>query len=547
MKKYTLFLPLLLLMKSAMAQLPFSVMDSIDGNNINAAILVHGDMFRDPVHNSTGWTNPAYYTEKPEGAAALWMSAYDDAGQLHVSAQTYRQNGNDYWPGPLDASGALDYATSEQWAKIWKVRRSDVAVHLSNIMHHTGNTPEAILTWPAKGNAYAAGKDGVPLTITEDMAPFVDVNGDGTYQPLKGDYPDIKGEQTLFWVFSDNGPAHNQSNGESLGIEVHAMAYAFKRNTLVDDIIYIDYSFVNKSSANYHDMRVALWNDATISYPGIEYIGFDSSWRLGINYKDYNPDGGTAGTPTNSYKLVNAALGITMVRCPGDRNGNYIPAGSFMPVRNDPSVFGLPAGTQEYNNYMHSRFRNGMHLRYNADTPYMLISGEERNYVYPDDPSVVGGWNECRLGLNSGDRMYVLSSGDFTLNIGATERLVIAVVADTLFGSCPAITSFERMRTLADTAWNIYRQAVSVRDVSPPLQWLTVHPVPATQSVSIVMPVIPVSGSVLSVYNALGQRVLQQPAGRSATTLDIGTWPTGYYTVVVTGEEYIYRGRLIKQ
>ena len=31
-------------------------------------------------------------------------------GNLHVAAQTYRQNGNDFWPGPLDASGNLDRA-----------------------------------------------------------------------------------------------------------------------------------------------------------------------------------------------------------------------------------------------------------------------------------------------------------------------------------------------------------------------------------------------------------------------------------------------------
>jgi len=524
MRKYTLFLPLLLLMKTAMAQLPFFVMDSIDANRINAAVLVHGDMWWNPATGRPECEFPAASGKHIGFASALWMSAYDDAGQLHVAAQTYRQNGSDFWPGPLDASGALDYATSGKWAKIWKVRRSDVALHLSNIMHHTGNTPEAILTWPAKGNAYAAGKDGVPLTITEDMAPFVDVNGDGTYQPLKGDYPDIKGEQTLFWVFSDNGATHGQTKAIPLKVQVHALAYAYKRNTLIDYVVYHDYTVINKSGRDYENMRVGIWDDVDLGYYLDDFVGFDSARRMAVSYNGTNNDGGVAGHPINSYSSTPPAVGLTWVRLPGDAAGSYVPAGSFTWFNNDPSIIGNPVVDTEYNHYLRGRMRNGTKIMLGA--------------------SVLA---ECTSGNNPGDRRFVLTSSDFNLSAGSRERLVVAMVVDSLAGGCPAITDISGLQEVADTAWQHWQQAVSVRDVSSPLRWLTVHPVPATQSVSIVMPVTPVSGSVLSVYNALGQRLVQQPAGRTAITLDINTWPAGYYTVVVTGGEYIYRGRLIKQ
>jgi hypothetical protein len=34
----------------------------------------------------------------------LWIGGIDDGGQLRLSAQTYRQNGCDYWAGPISDS-----------------------------------------------------------------------------------------------------------------------------------------------------------------------------------------------------------------------------------------------------------------------------------------------------------------------------------------------------------------------------------------------------------------------------------------------------------
>ncbi len=65
-------------------------------------------------------------------------------GQLHIAAQTYRQSGNDYWPGPL-VGDTLTYATSQSWAKIWKVDRNDIFygnyTHLHDIKLDFLNVP----------------------------------------------------------------------------------------------------------------------------------------------------------------------------------------------------------------------------------------------------------------------------------------------------------------------------------------------------------------------------------------------------------------------
>lgn len=439
----------------ASAQSPFSAVDSINANNINASVLVHGDMWWNPETGQPKCEYPKGSGKHLQFAASVWMSGYDAGNQLHVAAQTYRQDGNDYWPGPLDAGGSLSYATSYQWAKIWKTTRNEINAHKANVYHTVANTPESILTWPGKNNVFAKGNGGVVLDVPAEMAPFVDLNGDGRYQPLKGDYPDIRGDQGLWYVFTDNGPSHSQTNGTPLGVEVRVLAYAYNRGTLIDNVVYYDYTILNKSANDYHDFLFALWDDVSIGYYGDDYIGFDSSRRLGICYNSNSNDGGIAGNPSNSYGFFSPMVGMTFVSLPGDAAPFYVSAGSFIYYNNDPSIIGVPVVDTEYNHYMRSRIRNGMHLKYDPDTVSSFV-GTDRNYVFPDDPFIHGAWNECTFNTNPGDRRFVLASNDFELKSGDKKRVVMALVVVDSVGGCPDV-SFARISPVADTAWGVFR------------------------------------------------------------------------------------------
>ena len=261
----------------ASAQAAFPTIDSVSINNISATVLVHGDMFWNPALEVAACEFPKGSGKSINFASALWMSGYDGGNNLHVAAQTYRQNGNDYWPGPLDSSDTLTYATSHDWAKIWKVNRTDIQYFQSLTTHTTTNTPANILTWPGKGNTHARGDGGDSLTVTTDMAPFLDLNSNGIYEPLLGEYPDVKGDQALWWVFSDNGPAHTETNGKPLGVEIHAMAFAYNRGTLIDNVVYFDYTVTNKSANNYSNFRLALFDDIDLGYYQDDFIGYDST------------------------------------------------------------------------------------------------------------------------------------------------------------------------------------------------------------------------------------------------------------------------------
>ncbi len=59
-----------------------------------------------------------------------WNSAAND--DLHLAAESYRQVGTDFWPGPLSSDGnaTTDSANAGQWLRTWKVNRDEINNHM---------------------------------------------------------------------------------------------------------------------------------------------------------------------------------------------------------------------------------------------------------------------------------------------------------------------------------------------------------------------------------------------------------------------------------
>lgn len=519
------------------AQTPFNDRDSLNVNNLNVRMMVHGDMWFDPATYEPHCKFPANDQRSLHIASSLWMGAFDPVGDLHVAAQTYRQAGSDYWPGPLDASGMLDYATSAKWAKLWKVTRDEIAYHKTNVSRTVFNTPLSILSWPAKGNTNAAGKGGAALTIDREMAPFVDLNADGTYQPLNGEYPDFRGDAALFWVFNDNGPTHTETNGVPLKVEVHAMAYAYKRSTPIDNVVYYDYTIENRSSVDYSQFRMAVWDDVDLGYYLDDYICFDSARRMGIVYNATNDDGASAGHPPSAYGANPPASGITMIRVPGDVGTTFVPMGSFTNYNNDASPQGNPVLPAEYDNYLRARMRSGAHFQEN---------GVNVDYVYSGVPSVTGDSSECEKANIPGDRRVVIATRSFPLPAGQKERLVYALVASAAAGGCPSV-NLNGLNTVADTAWNVYHDPLpelGVNDHTAGLRKISIYPNPAHDVLEIDGAQ---QGATVVVTNVLGATVASATFDwAGAFKVYVKELPAGVYVVRCVDSDQIASFKIAK-
>lgn len=194
-------------------------------NNVRARILNGADMWWD-------LANGKYEIPKGSGinsifAGSLWIGAIDQGGQLRVAAQTYRQTGNDFWPGPIDT---VNHNTTDsvcaKYDRIWNVNRYQVEEFIQRYTDTLYKIPKDILEWPGNGD--------VSKGQAHYLAPFIDNNADGIYNAYDGDYPaydftgtqncqyNLLGDQTLWWVFNDVGNIHTETGGVPLGLEIHA-------------------------------------------------------------------------------------------------------------------------------------------------------------------------------------------------------------------------------------------------------------------------------------------------------------------------------------
>ncbi|MFN5710979.1 MAG: T9SS type A sorting domain-containing protein, partial [Bacteroidota bacterium] len=353
----------------------------IDINNVRASMQNSGVMN----YNSIGFNSPNIGCEFPKGSKrradgiqTLWMGGIDDNAILHTAAQTYRQNGDDFWPGPINVStGTTDTTTAILYDKIWKINRFDVeefkwAFTQGTVQNGTYIVPQDIIDWPANGNS----------VLNQNLAPFFDVNGDGLYAPLQdGDYPIIKGDQMLYFILNDVLSYHQESGGLSLGVEVHASVYAYQCNSLPDSLqvvnntLFYNFEVINRSNVNYHDFYIGIWRDPDLALYSDDYTATKPELNLNYAYLKFggaNPDS-LNEVHKNGCIVLNGPTAILNDNIDNNNNGQTDEVdekclmSNGMIYRNDPSAMGNPTAANHFHQYMQSKWKDNSPLTYGND------------------------------------------------------------------------------------------------------------------------------------------------------------------------------------
>ena len=461
----------------------------LDINNVRARLMTGGDMWWD---NGTG---EARY-EVPKGskknslfAGSLWVGGYDAQKQLKVAAQTYRQDGNDYWPGPLDvnAGGTITAATCSDWDKFWKVNKSDIIAFVE-MKRANPSAPvtdpryESILKWPAKGNIYATGTSGNNLGLastylSNTYANFVDVDNDGKYDATKGDYPKIDGDQYIWWVFNDAGNSKQQSNTDAIKLEIQASAFAFTTKDAMNDATFYNYRMWNRGNLTLDSTFVSTWTDADLGWFQDDYIGCDTIRGLGILYNSKTVDG---DGQVNSYGSKAPMVGVDFFVGPikkfkspitGLDTSRKLSMEAFTYYNNDNSPnLGNPANGIQIYNYMTGSMRNGtrFHNDYIPGTTCVPANGTgagpDTKFLFTGDLGKVE-WTECNCcnatGGYAGDRRFIHSSGPFVLEPGTSNDITIGVVWTADVSGCPT-ANFRKIRAADDLAQGLFDNGFKV-------------------------------------------------------------------------------------
>jgi len=355
----------------ALAQTPQS--KSLNINNIDALITSNGPLFYDG-------NNAKFEVPKGSGKSTMFTSTFWIGGlhenKLYLSAEAYRQQGADIQAGPI--LNSYTTATAQYWNRVWSIKKSDIEEFRSRLENNQEVTiPQFkdILEWPAKGNVKVG-------DTTKGYAPFVDTDLNGIYEPLIGDYPNIKGDMMLFSVMNDDLPVHSESGGEPMKIEIHRSAYAFQTNNHLNNTILVDYKIINKSIRNYDSVLFSSWVDYDLGYYGDDQVGTDINRRMIYCYNgdnnDESPFGYGANPPAQACILLSH------------------PLQSSMYYTNDFSEFGNPIEANHYYHLMQGKWKSGR--------AKLNPTGTETRFSFDGNPCNQSGWWAGGDTITPGDR-----------------------------------------------------------------------------------------------------------------------------------------------
>lgn len=442
--------------------------DYLDINNIKARFNSFGNHFWDFGYGA----GAQYYYPKDSltstiFGSSLWIGGMDETGDLRVSAERYRQIGDDFWEGPLttDGTASTDTANAMKWHKIWKLNLEDIEYHLDHWSDPGYEPIENIATWPAHGDT----TEGQSYYL----APFVDVNNNGDYEPLSGDYPLIRGDQTLFFIFNDQtDTAKRETKGMPIGIEIHGFAYAFDTpdNPALYNTTFLSYKIFNRSQHTLTDTYAGIWTDIDVGFAWDDYIGCDvaGGYYYGYNGDDYDDPtwNNIDSTYFPGYEYNIPAQGVVVLGGPYlDPDGEDNPAGEcdesingvgfgdgiadnerygmnrFLYFDNSAGVTGSPVIYYQYYNFMKTIWKDSTAMEYGGNGHVSSGAyGPAANFMFPglSDPCNWGtggippygalDWTDESAGNPPSDRRGVSSMGPFTLEPGEVVKIDFAFV-----------------------------------------------------------------------------------------------------------------------
>jgi|GEM_PF-572832 len=333
----------------------------------------------------------------------LWMGGMDETGTLHLAGETFNQEGYDYWPGPVSNSEAVYEAEKQLWNRAWKLSQEEIDYHKENWFQPDYVPNPDILNWPAHGNP--------EYGQMELIAPYMDLQSNGIYEPMAGDYPMIRGDEAIFFIFNDDRLAHGESGGNRIGVEVHGMAYAYNQpeSEALNHTIFINYQIINRSDKVYSDFYVSKFTDFDIGYGFDDFIGCDTLLQSFYSYNALPVDG--SGEP-ESYGENPPAQAVSFLNQP---------LSSFVYFNNCAS--GPTCGPNEAEDYyynMQAMWKDGSHVLYGG-TGHSSGAGttdNPTNYMYSGNPVSSEGWSEITENNDPGDRRGIgnMHIGDFEPN-----------------------------------------------------------------------------------------------------------------------------------
>ena len=571
----------------------------LDMNDVSARFYSNGFIGMDRASGAPDFFVPKTTSNagpSPLFAAGMWIGGLSPDNNLHFAGERFEQVGRDFFPGPLGTGATITPAVSAQYDMLASANRSDIQAQLAYFdcladpdcneqAQFPGYTvPSYFHQWPANGD--------VSMGQAHDLAPYIDHNGNGIYDPENGDAPCILGDRALYTIYNDRLAAHTESGGLQIGLEIHMMPFVYSSNVqAVNQTIFIHYKIINRGTLTLTNTYIGLFNDFDLGCGNDDYLQCDVGRNLLMVLNGDNSDEDCNGHP--GYGAQPPAFGQVILQGPlldldGQDNtdtltdGGYTGTGfndgvvdnerfgmgRFMGFSNSSGPTSDPNGAGEYYGYLKGNWKDNTPMTYGGSGYSTDPSAVPARYVYPgaSDPLGVGTngqvmppWTETSAGNPPGDRRGVASMGPFTLEPGQEEEIVVAYVyARAASGGPEASVAALQQRTDSIRAFahdipgllgGGTPCAGLVTGVTPHTVkdlGLRVYPNPANDQIHLVLP-SSAARSLISVFDSQGALVFKQEVKGDSKVIDVAHLSPGIYLAQVQTGGKAYSKSFVKE
>lgn len=566
----------------------------LEGNNIRAGINSFGCMFGKLNYiPGIGPTNFQPSFEVPAGSGKhsiflsnLWIGGLDaaSADSLHFAGERYKQVGNDYFNGPI--SNTYDDNYDRKYIRVWSLTEDQIGYHINHYTDPGYEIHQTIASWPANGD--------VSNGQLEQMAPFEDRNANGIYEPMQGDFPLIRGDQAIFFIFNDDRYIHTESTGTKLGVEIHAMAYSYNglSDSALANTVFVHYDIINRSDTTYYDTYFASFTDLDIDYANDDYIGCDIERGSFFGYDaNISKEAGLAAqsvsilagpfmdedgidNPSNncdeSINGLNFGNGIDDDERLGMTKFMYFNNGGY-PATSDPVI------APEYYSYMQGLWKDLTPMQYGG-TGHLSnpgTVGPDCKFMFPGDSDSCN-WGTYGIAPNGGynqngkywteetgdngvpnspsDRRGLGVSGPFTFEAGETQEFDLAFVfardystkdvlsaKDILFQRIDSITHYVQSKEIIE-----FNEALDIKESLFENLEVLVYPNP-TSSELFFTTTLKDTHITYSILDISGKTIVSgQLQNNTHSSINIDKLDVGIYLLLIKSDNRTLSSKFIK-
>ena len=473
----------------------------------------------------------------------LWVGSLDDAGNLKIATSLYGMNSGrtDWWSGPLADGGQPSSENCSNFDKVWEITKTDIQAFREDFEDNgilDDDIPSSIRSWPGRDNPMSLEANGFNLPIGRKLAPFVDQNNDGVYNPQDGDYPFTKDAVSAnWWIINDNGNIHRESNGDPLKIEVSFLAYHFPTATGESTRVYYDLELTNRANEPQNELYAGLWMDPDMGCHMDDYVGCLPDENLAFLYNGDQIDGddnnACSGLPT--FDIDIPFVGVKILEGLTDDN-NDLGMSSFMyfpsAYLSHPGANGL-TNPQEFYNFLKGIWKDGTPLTFGGDG--YDPGGTPTKFAYPDPPNLDGGWSMCQESTTPQDFRMMMNSGPVRMEPEQVKKFsFVTIVTGAVDHPCPDLST---LITAGAVAQQIYDSGPTSVKNQIEKTAVYVSPNPASDFININVSETE-NIDYLKLITADGKIVFEKGNIQSnGLRLDRANYPSGIYFLQVISEE----------